>query len=138
MKHYIYALDFKAPAPAGSQDAENWFVQYKWMVDGECFLPVRREDEEIAEQMLPGDLLWIVTLDQGSPGGVWAVRGRVTILRSDQSPASFNHTHELWYSGDSCMEMPGPYQKYAASYSHLQLAAAPEEYLAQWQEHLLA
>jgi hypothetical protein len=128
MKHFVYAIDFKALAPAGGMMSENWFKGYKWMVEGELFLPILTQDEPILGEVEPGDRLWIVATTS-----TWALLGYVTILRRDESPASLNHTHELWYTGESCVELAEVrVGLLTRGYSHLRLYQVPEEDTERW------
>ncbi len=134
MKHFVYAIDFDAPAPAGGLASEDWFRDYKWMVEGELFLPIFKEDEQLAAQVVAGDRLWIVV--QGGPHGmIWDVFGHVTVLRLDP-PSLSSHTQcgELRYNGESCVEVPAPYLLHTHDrYNHLRLTISPEEfYLDRW------
>lgn len=103
MKHFFYAMDPEAKAPAGTQNTEDWFEGYKWMVEGECYVPIP-EDSEAASAIEPGDLIWFCfNRDHDGIGTRCWVRGCVEVLRVEPDP--LHNRTEIWYDGLTCREV---------------------------------
>jgi hypothetical protein len=58
MRHFVYAMNGKDPAPAAGGDTESWFFFYKWDVGGDAFVPLAAEPS--GGLPVAGDLLWFV------------------------------------------------------------------------------
>lgn len=67
MRHFVYAMNGKDPAPAAGGDTKSWFFFYKWDVGGLAFVPLAPAQE--VELPTAGDLLWFV-MDQNPLGYV--------------------------------------------------------------------
>ena len=94
MAHFLYKMSSTAPAPAGDGDTKSWFFHYKWCVEGEVYVPVRRP-------FLPvevGDYLWFC-LD-----GV--VFGGARILRVEEEQSQGRQ--ELWYADITSQQLEQP------------------------------
>lgn len=112
MKHFICVLDPEAKAPAGTQNVEDWFEGYKWMVEGECYIPVD-EESPVPSLVEPGDRIWFFYWREERQYA--EVRGSIEVLRVEPDP--LHSRTELWYDGASCQEAQGLEIKQGAQFS---------------------
>lgn len=102
-KHFLYVMDPHANAPAGDGDMESWFRFYKWKVEGETFVPRRKN---FFKDIGPGDYVWF-----GFEGFAERdlrvcvkVLGGARVTRVEDE----NRTQEIWYQGDDVFELEPP------------------------------
>lgn len=93
MQHFVYAVSYGSPAPAGIGDAASWLRYYKLDNDDEVFIPMAEGLEEIQA----GDTLWFII------EGI--LYGAVPVLRIEED--AINERKEVWFDG-SCIQHAEP------------------------------
>lgn len=96
MKHFVFAMNGKAPAPASGGKTEAWFMFYKWDVDGEAYVPF--PDYALPQDVTfdEGDVLWFIMDER--------VIGCVPILRVADS--SSHDVVEVYYDTRQIQRAP--------------------------------
>jgi hypothetical protein len=101
-RHFVYAMDSDAPAPASGGKTGPWFFHYKWDVDGEAFVPFPEMCfvSEANDPSFPveGDVLWFV-LDRRPIGYAPVLRSMADEL---------NHFVEVYYDTRQIRETTYP------------------------------
>lgn len=91
MKNYVYYMHADARSPVSeTMTMEEWFLEYKWMVDGEVFVPA--PIDETTARIVQGDRLWFALYEK--------VVGCALVLRKE--PSMLANQQEIWYNGATC------------------------------------
>lgn len=94
MNTYLLKIGKEDRDPTGKGDPRSWFLYYKWSEsEGEEFLAVPMDQQELYEGIQEGDPVWVSLED--SSAGDFAILGHITVLRTVED--DFNGVLEIWF-----------------------------------------
>lgn len=93
MQHFDYWLRDDEVSPDGKTSMKDWFMAYKYRVEGEVWVPLPSEPKTV--EVGVGDTIWFILDTHGAGVAFWKAKA----LRVMGDP--MNDRTELWFDGES-------------------------------------
>lgn len=116
MRHFLYAVTKREPAPIGDGDAASWLRHYRLSAELETFIPMVPELAGVEE----GDQLWFAIDHE--------LCGAVSVKRIAEDV--FNNRKEIWFKGSDIV------RPFRVVETHLKTACISKELAGEWTKSL--